>query len=155
MGFKLNREGGTLYLSPDGKKGSALSVVYPAAVPRCSYALTDLKGGAWAYCGQPTPGAANAGHYAQECLEAPEVDCDSRLFTGSLTVRVTVPAGTTLRYTLDGSTPTLSNGKTSADGRFSISRTTVLRLRLFADGWLPSGVVTRTYILKDRAYYCP
>ena len=103
----------------------------------------------------PTPGETNAGHYAEECLPTPKVDYDSRLFTSGFDVHVPIPSGTTLRYTTDGSTPTLTNGKTSTDGLFPISQTTVLRLRLFADDKLPSGVVTRTYIYKDRNYYLP
>ncbi|MBR4405763.1 MAG: lamin tail domain-containing protein, partial [Bacteroidaceae bacterium] len=116
--FKLDRNGGTLYLSANGKDVD-FSVTYPESVPRCSYARVDLKGNEWRYCGLPTPGAANAGHYAETMLDLPLVDCDSRLFTSGFNVRVDIPSGTTLRYTLDGSTPTLANGKTSRDGRFS------------------------------------
>ena len=152
--FKLDRNGGTLYFSANGTDVD-FSVTYPASVPRCSYARVDLTGNEWQYCGLPTPGAANAGHYAQMRLDAPQVDYDSRLFTSGFNVQVNIPSGTTLRYTLDGSTPTLANGETSTDGRFNISQTTVLRLRLFADGFLPSGVVTRTYIYKDWDYYLP
>ena len=152
--FKLDRKGGTLYLSRNGMDVD-LSITYPASVPRCSYARVSLEADEWQYCGLPTPGAPNTGHYAQECLPAPEVDCDSRLFTSGFDVHVQIPSGTTLRYTTDGSTPTLTNGKTSTDGLFPISQTTVLRLRLFSDDKLPSGVVTRTYIYKDRNYYLP
>ena len=152
--FKLDRKGGTLYLSRNGMDVD-LSITYPASVPRCSYARVSLEADEWQYCGLPTPGAPNTDHYAQECLPAPEVDCDSRLFTSGFDVHVQIPSGTTLRYTTDGSTPTLTNGKTSTDGLFPISQTTVLRLRLFSDDKLPSGVVTRTYIYKDRNYYLP
>jgi hypothetical protein len=103
----------------------------------------------------PTPGEANARLFASEQLPPPEVSCDSRLFTEAFDVRADIPAGATLRYTSDGSTPTLTNGQTSTDGRFHISATTVLRLRLFAPDMLPSGIVTRTYIYKDRDYYLP
>ena len=154
VAFKLKREGGTLYLSRDGARAD-LSITYPESVPRCSYARTGLAADDWQYCGQPTPGAANAGHYAETMLDAPVMDCDSRLFTAAFTVSTAVPKGTTLRYTTDGSTPTLTNGKTSTDGRFRISATTVLRLRLFAEGFLPSAVVTRTFIYRDREYYLP
>ena len=152
--FKLNRKGGTLYLSSNGSNVD-LSITYPESVPRCSYARVSLDSDEWQYCGMPTPGGANAGHYAQECLPTPEVDCESRLFTSGFDVHVQIPSGTTLRYTTDGSTPTLTNGKTSTDGLFSITKTAVLRLRLFSDDKLPSGVVTRTYIYKDRDYYLP
>ncbi|MBR2235223.1 MAG: lamin tail domain-containing protein [Prevotella sp.] len=152
--FKLNRKGGTLYLSRNGTDVD-LSLSYPESVPRCSYARESMDAERWRYCGMPTPGQANAGHYAEERLPVPEVDCDSRLFTTGFDVHVQIPTGTTLRYTTDGSTPTPTNGSNSADGHFIITRTTVLRLRLFADDRLPSGVVTRTYIYKDKNYYLP
>ena len=152
--FKLDRGGGTLYLSRDGERVD-LSVSYPASVPRCSWARVSLEADEWQYCGVPTPEGTNAGHYAQECLPMPVVDGDSRLFSSAFDVHVRFPAGSTLRYTTDGSTPTLTNGKTSGDGIFSVSKTMVLRLRLFSDDKLPSGVVTRTYIYKDKNYYLP
>ena len=99
--FKLNRKGGTLYLSSNGTVVD-LSVTYPESVPRCSYARVRLNTDEWQYCGMPTPRQANAGHYAQECLLIPEVDCDSRLFTSGFDVHVQIPSGTTLRYTEDG-----------------------------------------------------
>ena len=152
--FKLNRNGGMLYLSKNGKDVD-LTFTYPKSVPRCSYARTRLDSDEWSYCGMPTPGSANAGFFAQESLPVPEVDSDSKLFTSSFDVHVQIPSGTTLRYTTDGSTPTLTNGTISTNGIFSVSKTTVLRLRLFSDDKLPSGVVTRTYIYKDRDYYLP
>lgn len=152
--FKLERNGGALYLSNNGID-VAFSIAYPASIPRCSYALTDINGTTWKYCGLPTPGQSNLGYYSNQLTDNPSVDCDSRLFTEDFTVHVSIPQGTTLRYTTDGSTPTQAHGTTSNDGIFSISQTTVLRLRLFSGESLPSGVVTRTYIKKDREYYLP
>ena len=154
VGFKLDRKGGSLFFSRNGTDVD-LSLTYPESVPRCSYARTSLNADDWQYCGLPTPGQPNDGHYAKETLPVPAVDCDSKLFTSGFDVHVQIPSGTTLRYTTDGSTPTLLRGMTSTDGRFHISQNTVLRLRLFAEGKLPSGVVTRTYIYRDREYYLP
>lgn len=154
VGFKLNREGGILYLSRNGIDVD-LSIAYPHSVPRCSYARVNLESDEWQFCGTPTPGHPNTGGFAHESLPEPEVDCDSKLFTDEFTLQATIPSGCTLRYTVDGSTPTLTNGKTSNNGRFTITQTTVLRFRLFAEGYLPSGIVTRTFILKDREYYLP
>ena len=117
--FKLDRKGGTLYLSRDGREVD-LSVTYPVSVPRCSYARKNLEADEWQYCGVPTPGGANAGHYAQEFLPVPEIDCESKLFTSGFDVHVQIPSGTTLRYTTDGSTPTLTNGSISTDRVFLI-----------------------------------
>lgn len=152
--FKLNRKGGTLYLSKNGNTID-VSLDYPRAIPRCSYSRISNDSDEWRFSGLPTPGLPNSGNYAEDCLSLPIVDEDSKLFTTAFEVHAQIPDGTTLRYTTDGSTPTLLHGSTSIDGVFLIEKTTVLRMRLFADDMLPSGVLTRTYIYKDRNYYLP
>ena len=156
IGFKLTYEGGTFYLS-DKNGNQLLSQDYPAGIQRCSYARTTDGGNTWRWCSTPTPAATNEGStFADTQLDAPVVDTDSRVFTSSFVARVQIPSGCTLRYTIDGSTPTLDNGETSTNGRFTLnSSTVVFRFRLFKDGYLPSAVVTRSYIYKDRDYYLP
>ena len=86
----------------------------------------------------------------------PEVNTDAKVFDTPFAFNVKVPQGATLYYTTDGSTPTLTNGKTTTTGRFSVGRTTmVYRFRLFQDGYLPSSVLTRSFIYKDKDYYMP
>lgn len=153
--FKLDVDGGTLYVT--NAKGELLtSLTYPAGMERVSYARTTDGGDTWGFTGQPTMGTPNDQTiYASVQLDAPQIDQPSKLFTGPFTATVTIPSGTTLRYTLDGSLPTLNNGYTSTDGIFQISSTTSIRLRLFADGKLPSSVTTRSYILNDYDYFLP
>lgn len=147
LDMKLNTEGGTLYLS-NGIGQIQLTIEYPAAVARCSWARTTDGGAEWSYCATPTPGRSNAGQkFASERLAAPEVNMEAKVFSsGSQSVRVTIPEGCTLRYTTDGSTPTLTNGSTSTTGSFTVSATRLYRFRLFKDGYLPSPVVTRSFI---------
>ena len=153
--FKLSTEGGQIFLSEDGRT-PFLTISYPQAIARCSWAKKDLSGDEWGYNGDPTPEAANnESTFADFRMNAPEVDTDSRLFTNPFDVRVTIPTGATLRYTTDGTTPTLQNGTESQEGLFHISETTSLRLRLFQNGYLPSQVITRTYIYQDNDYYLP
>ncbi len=154
--FKLAYEGGVIYIS-DADGNLLVQQAYPPAIQRCSYARTSDGGSEWRMCSTPTPAQSNAGStFADVQLEAPVVDTDARLFTSPFTVRVLVPQGTTLRYTTDGSTPSLENGQISPDGVFQVSGSTAIyRFRLFRDGFLPSAVVTRSYIYKDRDYYLP
>ncbi|MBQ7495928.1 MAG: CotH kinase family protein [Bacteroidaceae bacterium] len=156
VNFKLDYEGGTFYLS-DTEGNLLLSQTYPPAVQRCSYARTTDGGDEWRLCSTPTPAATNAGStFADEQLPAPEVDADACVFTTDFDVHVTIPEGATLRYTTNGQTPTLDTGETSEDGIFHVSGSSlVLRLRLFQDGFLPSAVVTRSYIYKNKDYYLP
>ena len=153
--FKLTNGGGTLYLF-DAEGNLLTSASYPECVTRCSWARIQDGSDQWSWTGEPTMAASNNGStFAEFRLEAPEVDTDSRLFTDPFTVHVNVPQGTTLRYTTDGTTPSLTNGATSPDGVFNVSSTTVYRFGLFMDDLLPSPVVTRSYIYRDHDYYLP
>ena len=153
--FKLDAEGGTISLLASDKTVVS-SVSYPPSIPRCSWACLTDGGEEWGWTGKPTPGSSNIGtKFAEFRLDAPEVDTDSHVFTESFKIHVTIPAGCTLRYTTDGSTPTANNGKTSWSGTFNINTTTILRLCLLRDGFLPSPVVTRSYIYQNHDYYLP
>ena len=152
--FKMECEGGTISLM----SGSTLvsSVDYPPAIPRCSWARMQDGGEEWGTTGNPTPGESNAtSQFATDRLDAPVVDTDSRVFDEAFQIRVKIPTGATLRYTMDGSAPTATNGETSTNGRFTISSTTILRLCLTRKGYLPSPVVTRSYIFRNHDYYLP
>ena len=146
--FKLDPDGGDIeLLNAEGKVVDAVS--YPPAIARCAYARNEDGAGQWGWTAQATPGESNAGvTFAEERLSAPAVNTESTLFARSLTFKVDIPAGTILRYTKDGSTPTATHGTTSRAGAFTIQETTVFRFVLVADGKLPSPVVTRTFI-KD------
>lgn len=154
--FKLIYEGGTIELrDPDGN--ILCSQSYPQAIQRCSYARTSDGSDTWGWTSTPTPETSNDGStFATTQLPSPVVDKDATVFTSGFTFNVTIPEGATLRYTTDCSTPTLDNGQTSTTGSFSVNGgTAVYRFRLYKDGYLPSAVVTRTYIYKDKEYYLP
>lgn len=155
VNFKLDFDGGTIYLS-DHDGNLLTSQDYPMAVARTSYARTTNGGASWGLTAQPTPAKSNAtSTFAVGRLEAPIVDKDAQLFNSPFTVCVNIPNGATLRFTTDGTTPTLLNGKTSETGIFNVASTTTYRFRLFKDGTLPSEVVTRSYIYQDREIYLP
>ncbi len=147
--FELDMDGGVFYLS-DSNGTLQYTVTYPAAISRCSWARTTDGGDTWSYAFLPTPGDTNASStFATEQLPAPEVDQPSQVYTGSLSFHVTVPEGCTLKYVLGGTPPNGKNGLAST-GSFSISKTTrVYKFRLFKDGYLPSPVVTRTFVYAD------
>lgn len=145
---KLDCDGGTIRIL-NGTDELA-SFTYPAAKSRLSYGRTEDGGTLWRWTGNPTPSATNAtSQFALTQLPAPVVDKAPQLFTGSLTCRVTIPAGTTLRYTTDGSAPTMENGYTATTGVFTTSSSKSYRFRLYQDGMLPSPVVTRTFIYNS------
>lgn len=155
VNFKLDFDRGVIYLS-DNEGNLITSQDYPIAVPRTSYARTTDGGTSWGLTAEPTPARSNAtSTFAVGRLEAPVVDKDAQLFNSPFTVSVNIPSGATLRYTVDGSTPTLDNGYTSQTGLFNVSSTTTYRFRLFKEGSLPSEVITRSYLYKDRDIVFP
>lgn len=154
--FKLDPEGGHLELLND--KGAVVdAVTYPPAIARCAYARMEDGVGEWGITSTPTPAEVNLGSkFALQRLAPPEVSTDSKVIRGTTRFSVEIPEGTTLRYTTDGSTPTMTHGEISTTGKFSTSETCVYRFVLVADDYLPSKVVTRSFI-KDvsGSYYLP
>ena len=157
--FKLDCDGGTIYLSD--KSGQLItSVVYYEAMSRTSWARTVDGGKDWNWTADATPGATNAtATFASQRLDAPEVSVGSQLLNGPVTFQVTIPEGTTLMYTTDGSTPTStvtsSSCKRSANGLFTVSKTANYVFRLFKKGYLPSVPVTRSFIQTSNKYTIP
>ena len=103
--FKLDCDGGTVYLS-DQSGSLVTSQEYPAAMSRMSWARKSVDSEAWGWTADVTPGASNAtATFADTRLDAPVVNVDSKLFTNTLNVKVSIPNGATLMYTTDGSLP--------------------------------------------------
>ena len=160
---KLDCDGGTIIIS-DGTK-IIVQQDYPEAIARISYARTSDGGNEWGFTSLPSPGYSNqmnSNGWGTQQLPPPVVDKDGQLYTGSMQVCVNIPEGATLRYTTDGTTPTLTNGETSETGLFTVTYNSeswnnnyYFRFRLFKDGYLPSKVVTRTYIYDEGNYHFP
>jgi len=153
--FKLDCEGGLLMLS--NQQGEVIfSENYAEAIGRTSWARTTDGGSQWSRTANPTPGASNhTATYATEQLEAPAVNKQGGFFDSNFSLRATIPTGTTLRYTTDGTTPTLENGLTMGTQGVTVNKNMSVRLRLFQDGKLPSEVVTRTFVKRDHNHTLP
>jgi hypothetical protein len=153
--LKLNPEGGTIYIY-DRNKNLKVTQSYPPAVSRCSYARTSDGADTWMWSGTPTPGKSNnAMTFAAAMLDAPQPDTPSGILSAPKLIKVECPEGSKLIYTNNGSTPTLNNGIETGRRTFMVDKTSVLRFRAFKDGYLPSEVITRSFIFKDKDYTLP
>lgn len=155
--MKIDIKGGTLYLA-DRFGNIICQADYPAALPRISWARKSVDGNEWSYTSTPTPGSANEGSaYASQMLAEPTVDKTGKVFTKTFTIKAQAPKGAMLYYTLNGSTPTPENSTIVEDGKLelTVSETTVIRMRSFQEGMLPSPVVTRSYINRGYASKLP
>lgn len=143
--FGLSRNGGEMLTLSDAT-GRVLDRLYVPEIPTdVSYGRTLGASGFFYYDG-PTPGAANGtGFYGFSAR--PTFDVDSGLYTGQITVSIAAEEGATIRYTTDGSIPTVDNG-TIYTGPITTSTNLVLRARVFQTGLQPSETTTASYIMN-------
>ena len=113
----------------------------------------------WGYQLTPTPGKANTGQIcnAKHILGAPVFSEPGRVgnTTVSLTLRLPegAPDGAYITYTTNGNEP-------KADGQryvnaISITNTTVIRAKVFCDGWLSPVSTAQSYIFHPRDISVP
>lgn len=77
---------------------------------------------------------------------APTVSPNGGTFTGPVSVTLgTATAGATIRYSLDGTTPTSTSP--AYTGPFSVSKTAVLRARTFANGFSDSAETSAAFTI--------
>lgn len=100
------------------------------------------------YMTAPSPGQLN-GTADLGLVADPLADLGRGFYPAPIQVALTcATAGAGIRYTTNGSVPTLTNG-ISYSGPIPIQRTTTLRTAAFLDGWRSSQVVTHTYLFLD------
>ena len=143
--FKLSRAGGeTLTLSD--ATGRVLDKLYLPEIPTdFSYGRTLGMGGFF-YYDAPSPGAVNGTGF-KGFTPAPAFSSPGGLYAADVTVEISVPEGTAVYYTLDGSVPVVGEA-TLYTGPFPLTDTKAVRARAFATGKQPSDTVSATYVLK-------
>lgn len=125
-------------VQPNGTTISYAYTSYPAQYSDVSYGLSGSTAG---YLQSPTPGAANSGLRPLPPVLTP----GGKFYAGVCTVTVSNPAGTgTVRYTTNGTVPTLTNGFTYS-APLSLSTTATLRMAVYVNG-IGSPVVTERYV---------
>ena len=152
--FSLDCEGGELYFS-DSSGRQLFAFHYPAAISRTAYARTTDGGNEWGWTAEPTPDASNAtSTFCTERSEAPTVT-DGGLFDDERRVVVRAAQGAAIYYTTDGTTPTPQQGELLRTHMLHVTETTTYRFRAYEDGKLPSEVVARTYLKREREHLLP
>ena len=106
----------------------------------------DAKAG---YMPMPSPGAPNAAVaelFSDALFEAPRASIEGGFFEAPIDVQLaTANPAARIRYTRDGSLPTLDNGIVYR-GPIEVNTTTTLRAATFKEGHLPSESITHSYI---------
>jgi hypothetical protein len=141
--FKLNAAGENLALiRPDITIAFSFNGGYPAQYTDVSYGII---GGEFQFLKTPTPGSMNI---AGEYVPPPDFSAGGGIYDDPVSVVLsTTIAGGNIRFTTDGSEPTLTNGITYSSP-VQITSTTPLRAVVY-EGSSPSDIVTHTYFLLD------
>ena len=141
--FKISASGDKLILTePDGVTQAAYLDI-PAQYGNVSWGLPE-GGSEYLYFAEATPGKKNpkTGYASQ--TDAPVILTAGGFYDGPVTVNV--QSKSTVRYTLDGSTPTEKSKQFPAEG-LTFSKTAVLRVRAFESDRLPSLPVSASYFI--------
>ena len=102
------------------------------------------------YFTTPTPGAFNSATGVEDFLiDEIQFSHDHGFYDNAFSLSIdTLTAGVDVRYTLDGTEPTETNGM-DYTGAINVSGTTTIRARGFKNGFDPSNIATSTYIFVD------
>jgi hypothetical protein len=144
--FKLSAGGEYLALvRPDGTIADEYAPAYPPQTTDVSYGIDD--NGAEAFFLMPTPGEANgSGGGSGEPLS---LSVERGFYDAPFQVTVSSDDSVELvRYTTDGSEPTLSNGL-DYTGPVDITTTTVLRVAGFSSGVVVGRVQSHSYLFLE------
>ena len=150
---------GNLYLFKDGEIVDKLEKMAKMPAPDIAYGRKTDGGDEWGYQLTATPGAANCGETTSNILGAPVFSKPGCVTSNNSTLRLTLklpegaPEGAVIRYTTDGSEPIATSEEYT--GAIFINKTTVIRAKLFCDGWLSPVSTAQSYIFHPREMTTP
>ena len=143
--FGIKRGGGEMMTLSDAA-GRVLDRLYLPEIPTdISYGRT-LGVNGFFYYNAPTPGAPNGSGF-QGFSQRPVIELASGLYYGEVSVSMSAEKGAQIRYTTDGSIPTLENS-TIYSKPVPVAESVVIRARAFQAGLQPSETATATYIMN-------
>lgn len=158
--FRLESgKGGAVYLFKNGEVVDKIENLKKQPAPNISYGRLNESSDKWGYQYMPTPNEANCGKLCEEILGNPIFSIPGRVYDSSQTLQLELtkpdnaPEGTSIHYTLDGSEPTLTSSIYS--DVIIISSNTIVRAKLFCDGYLSSRSVTQSYLFHGREVTLP
>ena len=158
--FKISKDGEPIVLTkPDG----TLSDAFPAKEMTADISAGrkddgNLNPEAIGYFDVATPGTTNnTATIYQGYTPSPEFSVSAGIYKEPITLTFNnIPVGTNIYYTLDGSDPDKNSTLYTANTNIQIDKTTVIKARAFkAEGFLPSPIITNTYIFFDREVTLP
>ena len=158
--FRLETaKGGCLFLFHNNVAVDSLVDLAKQPAPNVAYGREYDAADIWGYQYEATPGKANCGKTISELLGQPVfsqhgmVFQDCSPFTLYLSMPSETPDSAVIRYTMDGSEPT-QNSFIYQDS-IVIDTTTVVRAKLFCNGFISPRSTAQSYIFLNRKQTLP
>lgn len=156
--FRLESgKGGSLYLYSNGAVADAFEDIPKMPSPDVSYGRAADGTADIGFLPAPTPGRANPGQLCSGVLGEPDFSHKGRVLTDALELTLSLPEdapeGTVIRFTTDGTEPSVRSSVYS--GPILISATTVIRARLFSEGYASPYATTHSYLFHPRKMSMP
>ncbi len=157
--FRLESgKGCAVYLYKDKQLVDKIEGLKKQPEPNIAYGRQTDGAEKWGYMATPTPSAANCGNTLKDLLPDPVFSKNGCVVENgtSFNLEISLPEGSPeaeIRYTLDGSEPTKSS--TIYSSAITVSKTTIVRAKLFAEGMLSPRSTTQSYIFFPRNVTLP
>ena len=157
--FRLESgKGCTLYLFKDKAIVDSLPAdMKKMPAPDIAFGRETDGAAKWGYQLTPTPGKTNCGKTTKNILGAPVFSEKGRVGNTALNLELSLPEGAPegayIAYTTDGSEPKANGTKYSK--AINIDKTTVIRAKVFCDGWLSPVSTAQSYIFHPRTMTTP
>ncbi|MGN0280980.1 MAG: CotH kinase family protein [Prevotella sp.] len=157
--FRLESgKGCAVYLFENNQLVDKIEGLKKQPAPNIAYGRKNDGSDTWGYMATPTPKAANCGETLKDLLGEPVFSRNGCVMENgsSFSLQLSLPDASTtaeIRYTLDGSEPTRTNYLYSTP--IQISKTTIVRAKLFAEGMLSPRSTTQSYIFFPREVTLP
>lgn len=151
--FELNEAGSYLALvDPTTNVVSSFGSAYPVQATDMSYGQADAF--TQGYFLTPTPGAQNASS-GPGFAESPVFSLESGVYTNnSLTLTVTGPPGSIIRYTVNGTEPTASSASSPTPLSYTFTTNLIIKARVYQannPSLLPGPILGRQFILLESS----
>ena len=149
--FKLAKEGEAIGLYRSDHSTLVDSIEFDGQTSNISFGRYPDGANNWRFMSTPTPGAQNNAGYLGFISDV-DISHPRGFYDSNFVVELFCDdANATIKYTLDGNTPTDTIGLTyNPSVRIPITGTTCLRTAAFRTGYKPSDVKTATYIFLNN-----
>lgn len=158
--FRLESgKGCEVYLFKGDEAVDQILIEKKQPAPNIAYGRKTDGSDEWGYQAIPTPRATNCGELCKKILDEPVfsqkgiVMEKGQSFELTLALPQEAPEEAVIRYTLDGSEPT--SASTAYTNPLTINSTTIVRAKLFCEGYLSPRSTCHSYIFFPREVTLP